>query len=216
MLRIPFAILKAGRVILRDQDRQGGNRRGKVYFGLLPIWENKGREELCASLCAMGVDARIAAGDRPEDPWWGQSLGVINVAGSPICWINLIYDYSPEGGTFYRTDYGVPDPRHLPIGLKIRLVRARKFPIFGRVEDVQWQGDDQDLGIGLRLRNDHAISSAIMGNGDLSIVASHGCWLIRHETFFPSHIPSAEQWGCYQAIAERLLQVPVPGQQTPS
>ena len=65
MLRIPPAILKAGREILGDQDpikRQGGNRRGKVYFGLLHIWENKGREELCASLCAIGVDARIAAG----------------------------------------------------------------------------------------------------------------------------------------------------------
>ena len=72
------------------------------------------------------------------------------------------------------------------------------------------------LGLGHRLSSDQSIRSAIMSTQDqVRVVANrdHGCWLIRREN---KATPSAEQWSCYQAIAEHLLEVHVPGQQTPS
>lgn len=194
---------------------------GQPLRWLKEAMRNKAREELCAALCAFGVVARIAERGRPEEettPWWGHSLGVIDVGQGPIGWINITYDYSPEGGSFYLTDYGVPVPRYPP-ELKIKLVGVRTFPIFGEFEDVRWLGDDHGLGIGRRLSNDPTIRSAIRGIGDhISVVGSsnHRYWLIRHETFFSSNIPSVLQWRCYQAMAEHLLEVRVPGQQTPS
>lgn len=192
------------------------------------FYKNKGREELCASLIAMGVDARAVEGrDRPEaitSGFWqtlaggGESLGVIEIGKGPISWIHVTYDYSSESGPYYETNYGVPDERSLP-NLNIRVLRVKNFPIFGKVTDIQWQGEDHGLGIGLRLGNDLAIKSTIMEkgfDGGLRIVANsnHRCWLIRHATFYSSHIPSAEKWSCYQTIAKHLLQVPVPGQQS--
>ncbi len=195
-------------------------RLRRLFRWLKEAPRNKGREELCAALCAIGVDARIAERGRPEEQTrsHGDSLGVIDVGQGPIGWINLSGDYSPEGGSCYTTDYGVPDPRHLP-KLEIRSIRMRRFPIFGRVLNVRWKGGDHGFGLGHCLSSDETIRSAIMSAGDeVRVVArrDHGCWLIRHETFFSSHIPSAEQWSCYQAIAEHLLEVRVPGHHTPS
>jgi len=92
----------------------------------------------------------------------------------------------------------------------------RESPKFGRVINVRWKGDDRGLGLGHRLSSDEAIRSAIMNTRDeVRVVANpeHGCWLIRRNN---ETTPSAEQWRCYQAIAEHLLEVHVTGQQTPS
>ena len=98
------------------------------------------REDLCAGLRAIGVDAQIAGRGRPEEKTNGHySEGVIDVSEGPIRWVNVV---SWGGGErdYYQTDYGVPDPRWLP-RLNIRSIRMRSFPIFGRGINVRWKGD---------------------------------------------------------------------------
>ena len=175
---------------------------------------DKTRDKLCAGLQAIGVDARTAERGRPEEKTGAGSLGVIDIGRSPIRWINVrVYDAGET--TVHITEYGVPDSRYLP-ELGIQSVRVKTFPIFGPVIDVRWKGNDLGLGIVERLGSDAAIKGAIMGNGDeLTIVArgDYGGWLIRRGT---TATPLAEQWGCYQAIAERLLEGRVPAPASPS
>ena len=189
----------------------------QLFRELKDLFSNTTREDLCAGLRAIGVDARLAERGRPEEKKTAYSgpRGVIDVSEGPIRWVNVVlWGYSQESGAdWYKTDYGVPDPRCLP-SLEIRSIRMRRFPKFGRVINVVWKGDDCGLGIGHRLSSDEAISSAIMSTRDeVRVVANHGCWLIRRDN---RATPSAEQWSCYQAIAEHLLEVRVAGQQMPS
>ena len=169
---------------------------------------DKTRDELCAGLQAIGVDARTAERGRPEEKTGRGSLGVIDIGRGPIRWINVrVYDQGEN--TVHITEYGVPDSRHLP-EIEIDSVRVKTFPVFGRVIDVRWQGKDLGLRIVERLSSDAAIKGAIIGSGDeVAVVArgDHGGWLIRRET---TATPSAAQWSCYQAIAEHL-RVPAPG-----
>ena len=175
---------------------------------------DKSRDELCAGLQTIGVDARMAERGRPEEKTGEGSLGLIDIGQGSVRWINARVEDRGET-TVHMTEYGVTDSRYLP-KIQIESVRVKTFPIFGRVIDVRWNGDDQGLGIVERLGSDSAIKDAIIGNGDeLTVVArrDQGYWLIRREI---RATPSAEQWGCYQAIAEHLLQVRVPGLQRPS
>ena len=174
----------------------------------------KRRDELCASLQAMGVDARMKERGQPEEKTGEGSLGLIDIGRGPIRWINVrLVD---RGETSVRiNDYGVPDSRNLP-ELAIQSVRVKTFPLFGRVIDVRWKGNDLGRGIAERLGSDATIKGAIIGNGDeVAVVAGggYGGWLIRPKT---AATPSAEQWRCYQAIGEHLLEVRVPGPQRPS
>ncbi len=188
---------------------------GQLFRELKVLFSNTTREDLCAGLRTIGVDARLAERGRPEEKTsaYSGSLGVIDVSEGPIRWVNVVLwgESQESAANWYKTDYGVPDPRCLP-KLEIRSIRMRGFPKFGRVINVRWKGDDRGLGLRHRLSSDEAIRSAIMNTRDeVRVVANrdHGCWLIRRET---KAAPSGEQWGCYNAIAEHLLEVHVTGQ----
>ena len=82
-------------------------------------------EQLCSSLCAIGVHAQLAERGRSEEQYFGigsyKSLGLIDIAQSPIGWVNAgICDTGDK--VFYKTVYGVPDSRDLP-RLEIDAVR---------------------------------------------------------------------------------------------
>ena len=161
------------------------------------------RDELCAGIQAMGVDARMAERGRLEEKTGEGSLGVLDIAQGPIRWINVLIERSGED-IDHITEYGVPDQRHLR-QLQIRSVRVKTFPVIGRVVDVRWDGTDGDPDIVQRLSNDQAIKASIIVTQDeVAVVTRHdlGCWLIRLET---TATPLPEQWRCYQRIAERLL-----------
>ena len=169
------------------------------------------RDKLCAGLRAMGVGAWMAERGRPEEKTGKGSLGVIDIGQGPIRWVN-VREVGDSENTAYMTEYGVPDQRHLP-QLQIRSVRVKTFPVFGRVIDVRWKGNDLGLGIAQRLSNDESIRGAIMGTRDEVTVQACsylGCWLIVRDT---EAAPSQEQLGCYQAIAENLLVQRLPGPQ---
>ena len=67
-------------------------------------FRDKSRDNLCAILCEMGLDARSAERGAPQEAWQvdvgdvGASLGVIEIGtpGSPIRFINVTRDNRPQ------------------------------------------------------------------------------------------------------------------------
>ncbi len=173
-------------------------------------FRDKARDKICNSLQVLGIDAQMAERGRPEEKIGGKdSLGLIDIPEGPISWVNVRKEYSggESGSTDYYTDYGVPDPR-LGTNFKGAVIfthRKKKFPLFGKVVDLYWEGNDfSDLGIIDRMNSDISIKHPIMETRDVEIWPhdDHGCWIISVESKEP---PSEELWNCYQTIAKHLL-----------
>jgi len=179
----------------------------------------KNPKQLCSGLCAIGVSAQLAERGRSEEQYFGigsyKSLGLIDIAQSPIVWVNAgIWDTGDK--VFYKTVYGVPDSRDLP-RLQLVAVRIKSFPLFGKALDARWEPID-DTGIAQALTNDIAIRAPIMKLGRFHtdpIIVSYGTgyWLIIDgrttdlEAF--GRIPSLEEWFLYETVAKRLLATPL-------
>ena len=175
-------------------------------------FRDKMRDDICAGLRALGVDAKMAVRGRAEEHSSAGtfSLGVIDIPEGPIRWVNV---YRVEGDRRtgppeYYTEYGVPDPRlnmNSP-WTEIKSVRKKNFPLVGKVVDLHWEGKDNGLGIILRLNSDTSIKEPIMKSGDVKI-SNHRylrCWIIS-----PSVVVSRQPWNCYQRIAKHLLSAPL-------
>ena len=170
------------------------------------------RDNICAGLQALGIDAQMAAQGRPEETietgFYTQSLGMIDIAEGPIRWVNVRkrQPRGPDASVAYYTDYGVPDTRLEPDSPRPRIesVRIKTSLLVGQVVDLRWRGEDFGLGIVSRLNSDASIKGPIMRSRDVTIQAysDHKCWIISTETRDP---PSGELWSCYQAIARHLL-----------
>jgi hypothetical protein len=179
-------------------------------------------DDFCTCFRAIGVNAQIN-GPVPEEDRQGfswESLGLIEIEQSPIRWIEvrisppLDFDTSHEGGPFYMIKYFVPDNRQLP-KLSLSPERIKTFPIFGRVIDIQWFGDFDNLGIARSLNEDDSIKTALLDNVfDILEVKAHSnrsCWTIGRNVFDYQKfvIPTQTQWVCYERIAARLLETPL-------
>ena len=167
---------------------------------------DKTRDRLCAALCAMGIDARLAERDRVEEEFGGKgSIGLIEIPEGPIRWVN-VRKRGDNGPTHYYTDYGVPDPRLEPDSQEpfMHSVREKTFLGFGQVVDVQWEGEDWGTGVIHRLNSDHQLKHPIMESHDVKIeaIGDYGCWIMSTQT---RDVPSGELWNCYQVIAQHLL-----------
>ncbi len=106
---------------------------------------DKTRYQLCADLCAIGLDARTVERDQPEEDifggWKGDSLGLIEVRESPIRWVNVLKH--PESRymatTVYTNVYLVPDTTvHYGNPLEIKSIPVKSAPLYGRVVDIKW------------------------------------------------------------------------------
>lgn len=185
---------------------------------------DKTRDNICAGLQSLGIDAQMAERGRREEKIGGKgSLGLIDIPEGPISWINVrketqhggqggryTYDEGPfnDGGSYtdYYIEYGVPDRRLSPGHPEYRIisVRIKTPPLFDQVSDLHWKGEDFGLGIIDRLDSDISLKQPIMKSHDV-IIRAHGdhmCWIISTTA---SEVPSGELWNCYQAIARHLL-----------
>jgi len=190
------------------------------FFGRLKEkLRDKTRDELCARLCAMGIDARLAERGQVEEKFGGKgSLGLIEIPERSIRWVNVRKVTTSSGGgpygggstTYYYTEYGVPDARLGPDspGTRIKTIRVKSFPVFGKVIDLRWEGGDYGTGVIDRLNSDHQLKEPIMKSHGVTITAisDYSCWIISTETETETgDTPSRELWNCYEAIAQHLL-----------
>ena len=160
------------------------------------------RDDICARLQMLGIEAQMAARHRPEEKVGGYgSLGIIDIAKGPIRWVNVRKESHSSNTVSYTlnyTEYAVPDTRLGPNSpwVRINTVRVKSSPVFGKVVDLRWEGNDFGLGVISRLNSDTSIKHPIMESRDVTIHAHrvHRCWIISTETRDP---PSLELWICY-------------------
>ena len=178
---------------------------------------DKTRDELTLALHALGIDATMAERERPEEKiqnaWTNRSQGIIDVQEGSIRWVNCLkQDGSQYSPPQWWTVFGLPDERPFSEqrAVKIKIVRSKSFPLFGKVVDVTWQGEDYATRLISVLANDPAVKSFVKKTGDVEI-ESHAegfqGWSVQVNGKFS---PTQQNWDMVQRIAERLLSCPQP------
>ena len=116
---------------------------------------DKTRDDLAHALNSLGVRAEMAERGRVEEKinnsWINRSLGVIDLPEGPIRWINILKrDRSKNSPPKWWINLCIPDERPVLIHkeVKVRTVRKKSFPLFGKVVDVAWKGEDYGTGLG--------------------------------------------------------------------
>ena len=187
---------------------------------------DKSRDTMAASLEAAGIQAEMVDRDlrRPEEkirtfPLFGKSsLGLIDIrTDSPISWINVVRTKRADkhGPARYRVVFGIPD-QSIPMNhkqLKLKTVRKKTFPLFGKVIGVSWRGEAHTLQLAKTLSEDEEIDRAVADLGDVTIFTHPNQfqgWTIEINKIFSPHPPAVtiDRWEALKNIADYLLASP--------
>lgn len=178
---------------------------------------DKTRDELTLALNELGIAATMAERGRPEekilDRWMNRSQGVIDLPSGPIRWINCLkQDGSQYSPPQWWAVFGIPDERRFSEqrAVKIKTVRRKSFPLFGKVVDVTWRGDDHATRLLSAFANDPAVKFFVKRTGDMEIESHAGefqGWTVQVSGKFK---PNQQDWDIVLRIAERLLSCPQP------
>ena len=167
-------------------------------------FRDRTRDDLCAKLRSLGVEAHLAQRGRKEEiagiSGAVQSLGIVCIDEGPIRWAN-VGKLDREFKDFYSVYFGVPDSRIGPA-----LTGALSRFLFGRITRVGWQSKDElGLSVACRLEDDPTIIEAIKSGHVLSITANGElhCWLIKARISEAGL--SHDTWTLCQSIADHLL-----------
>ena len=178
---------------------------------------DKTRDELTLALNALSIKATLAERERPEEKiqnaWSNRSQGIIDVQEGPIRWINCLkHDGSQYSPPQWWTVFGLPDERPFSEqrAVKIKTVRSKSFPLFGKVVDVTWQGEDYATRLISVLANDPAIKSFVKKTGDVEIESHAGEFQGWSVQVYGKFAARQQDWDMVQKIADRLLSSPQP------
>lgn len=187
---------------------------------------DKSRNTMAASLETAGIQAEMVDRDlrRPEEKirtfqlLGKSSLGLIDIrTDSPISWINVVRTKRADkhGPARYRVVFGIPD-QSIPMNhkqLKLKTVRKKTFPLFGKVIDVSWRGEAHTLLLAKTLSEDGEIDRAVADLGDVTIFTHPNQfqgWTIETNKIFSPHPPAVtiDRWEALKKIANYLLSSP--------
>ena len=184
---------------------------------------------ICTGLSNFGINATIANRDRWEEEGCEGSLGLIDIAGGPIRWVNMFQVTTGGDNYVSYTKYIVPDPRVSVLieedlaGKASRFRPSRDYDIYFEengvpmvartvrivlrkrlFQDFSWTGEDQGLGIIERLSGELFIGVRLHSLRGLTITsdALNERWRLSTKT---REVPSQEIWNYYDAIARHLL-----------
>ena len=194
---------------------------------MLETLRDKSRDKIAESLEAAGIQAHMVDRDlrRPEENLRTShllgkhsSLGLIDIrTDSPISWINVVRTKRADkhGPARYRVVFGIPD-QSIPMNhkqLKLKTVRKKTFPLFGRVIGVSWRGEADTLGLVGTLSQDEEIDRAVVNLGDVTIFTHPNQfqgWTIEINKIFSPHPPAVtiDRWESLEKIASYLLASP--------
>lgn len=189
---------------------------------MFPLLFGDPRMEFLSGLRNLGLDAEMAPrGHRLENSRGGGSLGVINLGEGLIRWVNLLKVTYGDGGDYYYADYGIPDRRLTPDyahQIRLRSRKVRRYPIFGSVSSVRWEGQDAPFQVLAQLNGDTELPVGLATAPDVRIWADgeYRYWVITtpagHKSILSIlHlggrilVPKRHLWDCYRRIAECLL-----------
>ena len=177
---------------------------------------DKTRDELAWNLANFaGVEAHMSdrgrLEEKVENSWYQRSLGVIDIADGPIKWINILKkDRSQKSPAKWWIVMGIPNSfegSSIP-KIKIKTVRKKSFPLFGKVVDVNWEGDDSVSGLINTLSQDTDIKELSKKIGNLEIKSQseefQGWTLTSDRRFAPTN----QDWAAIETVANYILSAP--------
>ena len=177
---------------------------------------DKTRDELAWNLANFaGVKAHMSdrgrLEEKVENSWYQRSLGVIDIADGPIKWINILKkDRSDKSPPKWWIVMGIPNSfEGSSISkIKIKTVRKKSFPLFGKVVDVNWEGDDSVSGLINTLSQDTDIKELSKKIGNLEIKSQseefQGWTLTSDRRFAPTN----QDWAAIETVANYILSAP--------
>ena len=188
---------------------------------------DKSRDTMAASLEAAGIQVEIVDRElrRPEEKLRTahllgkhSSLGLIDIlTDTPISWINVVRTKRADkhGPARYRVVFGMPD-QNIPMDhkqLKLKTVRKKTFPLFGKVIDVSWRGEAHTLPLAKTLSEDEEIDRAVADLGDVTIFTHPNKfqgWTIEISKLFSPQptVVTIDRWKAIKKIANYLLSSP--------
>ena len=146
-----------------------------------------------------------------NNSWINRSLGVIDLTEGPIRWINILKrDGSKNSPPKWWINFCIPDERPVLIHkeVKVRTVREKSFPLFGKVVDVAWKGEDYGTGLVYTLTNDESSKALATAIGNLKIRSyskEFQGWTLEVDSRFS---PTSQDWEAIKKIADHLLSSP--------
>ena len=176
---------------------------------------DKTRDDLASALNSLGVRTEMGERGRVEEKvnnsWYKRSLGVIDLPEGPIRWINIVKkDGGKDSPPRRWINLCIPDER--PVvnhkELKVRTVREKSFPLFGKVVDVTWKGEDYGTGLVHTLTNDESSKALATAIGNLEVRSyskEFQGWTLQVDRRFS---PTSQDWEAIQKIAGHLLSSP--------
>jgi len=176
---------------------------------------DKYRDDLAYALNSSGVKAEMAergrAEEKTENSWYQRSLGVIDISGGPIKWINILKkDGSKNSPPKWWVVLGIPDDKLVSTRqeTKIKTVRKKNFPLLGKIVDVVWKGAEGGSGLVNKLSADVPTKTLAKGIGNLEI-KSHADgfqgWTLTVDRRFN---PTNKDWETIELIADYILSSP--------
>jgi len=184
-------------------------------------WRDKTRDEIASAINSLGIKAEMAERKRTEEKilnsWLTRSLGIIDIPEGPIKWINIVKkDGSDKSPPRWWIIFGIPDGRLTSNRqkIKIRTIRKKSFPLFGKIIDVTWKGNDHGTGIVDALSNDEVTDNLAERIGNLEIrthTKEFQGWTLQVDRKLNWFEPSttSEDWQDIQKIADYLISLPV-------
>jgi len=180
-------------------------------MNLLKNLRDKTRDELNDHLNSIGVDSQLVergqSAEKEENSWYQRSLGVIEIREGPIVVINILKkDRTKHSPPKWWIILGIPDERltsnHL--GVKIKTVRKKSFPIFGKVVDIAWKGNDSGTGLLKILSTDADTKMLSTSIGNLEVKSKIGGWTL---TVDRRMTPTRNQWESFEKITNYILKL---------
>ena len=177
---------------------------------------DKTRDELAWNLTNFaGVNAHMSDRGRLEEKveksWYQRSLGVIDIADGPIKWINILKkDGSQHSPAKWWIVMGIPnnfEGSSIP-KIKIKTVRKKAFPLFGKVVGVSWEGDDSVSGLINTLSQDTDIKELSKKIGNLEIKSQAGKFQGWTLTSGRRFAPTNQDWAAIETVANYILSAP--------
>ena len=179
------------------------------------LLRDKTRDKLLQNLTSIGVTAVLAergrAEEKIENSWYQRSLGIIDIPEGSVRWINILKkDGSKNSPPRWWAILGMPDERPVPKhqAVDIKTIRKKTFPLFGKIVDVTWKGNDYGTGLADVLFNDESVKNLAKKIGNLvvrSYTKEFQGWTLQVDRRFG---PTNQDWVTIQKIANYLLSSP--------
>ena len=200
--------IECGEPLINDRKNQ------KMVNKLKETFRDKSRDNLVHVLMNLGIKAEMVERgvmqEKIGDEWWTRRLGLISIENDPIKWINICKkDRSKNSPPQWRYIFIIPAER-LGSGknkIKIKTIRKKTFPVFGKVVDTIWKGNDRRLTDTLSNEAEIKRLAKTIGNIHLeSLSEPISGWKFRissgHSDFH--ELITSETWGQFRKLSDIL------------